>query len=274
MALAFLLTVLFALSQLISCQEYGAKNLVSNVYRSAHPVKTGYGAPNPPSFTFEGLFFLQNRFWKNFLSPANAKQADPLSYNQTSVSNQRPQAKAINSTLLASDVRGRIDITRSFQGRELNTEYIFGLFANLAASPNSISLLGVPVSYEITHFAANQNIASASTRLIFNTTSFNLPVPITIDTWITFNSANEISQYDAIFKWWPWAIEYILGKAAIKLQTKTLAETVEKLTVLLAESICSTAQGFCKDANAQYANVGECKEFLTQKIRFGQAHEA
>lgn len=83
MALAFLLTVLFALSPLISCQEYGAENLVSNVPRSAHPVKTGYGAPNSPSFTFEELFFLQNRFWKNFLSPANAKQVDPLSSLQT-----------------------------------------------------------------------------------------------------------------------------------------------------------------------------------------------
>lgn len=78
--------------------------------------------------------------------------------------NPRAQAKSINSTLLAEDVQGRIDITRTFDGRELNTEYLYGLFANLALSPNSITLLGIPKSYEIIHFTANQNIAAASTR--------------------------------------------------------------------------------------------------------------
>ena len=68
---------------------------------------------------------------------------------------------------MAENIQGRVDITRTFDGRELNTEYLFGLFANLAASTNdtsAFSLLGVPVGYEITHFAASQNIASASTR--------------------------------------------------------------------------------------------------------------
>lgn len=111
-------------------------------------------------------------------------------------------------------------------------------------------------------------------RVIFNTTGFFLPIPVTIDTWITFNSAKQISQYDAVFKWWPWVIEYVLGKAASKLGTKGLNETVEKLAEALAESICSTAQNYCKGANVQYASIGECKEFLTQKVRFGQAHEA
>ena len=66
---------------------------------------------------------------------------------------------SFKSSLLAEDVQGRVDITRTFDGRELNTEYLFGLFANLATSAG-FSLLGVP---ETTHFAASQNIASAST---------------------------------------------------------------------------------------------------------------
>ena len=96
---------------------------------------------------------------------------------------------SINSTLLAEDVQGRVDTTRNFDGREINTEYLFGLFANLATSsngpnafslfglfanlatsgndPNAFSLLGIPTSYEITHFAASENIASASTRYFF-----------------------------------------------------------------------------------------------------------
>ena len=62
----------------------------------------------------------------------------------------------------ASILRNR-RIARTFDGRELNTEYLFGLSANLATSP-AFSLLGIPISYEITHFAASQNIAAASTR--------------------------------------------------------------------------------------------------------------
>lgn len=167
MALTFLLTVLLVLAPPFSCQAHGVSSLMSNASSSANLTKTGYGAPRQPSFTFEELLHLQNTLWKNFIFPADEKQVSFLSSLQRirkTVSNRQIQAEAINSTLLAEDVLGRIDITRNFQGRELNTEYLFGLFAHLAASPNSISLLGVPLSYEITHFAANQNIASASTR--------------------------------------------------------------------------------------------------------------
>ena len=80
------------------------------------------------------------------------------------VDQPQSQARAINSSLLADDVQGRVDVTRTFNGRELNTEYLFGLFANIADNPGQITLLGVPLSYEILHFAANQNIVSASTR--------------------------------------------------------------------------------------------------------------
>ncbi|KAH7118378.1 hypothetical protein EDB81DRAFT_606846, partial [Dactylonectria macrodidyma] len=68
-------------------------------------------------------------FWDNFLYPANLEQA-----------------QVVNSTFFAENVQGRVDITGNFPGRELNTEYLFGLFTD----PNSVSLLNVPVSYEIT----------------------------------------------------------------------------------------------------------------------------
>ncbi len=100
-----------------------------------------------PCFTFDELYNLQKKFLDNFIFPAD-----------------QAQAKSINSSLLAEDVLGRIDITRTFKGRELNTEYLFGLFANLAATPGSLSLLGIPISYEILHFAANENVVSALTR--------------------------------------------------------------------------------------------------------------
>jgi len=123
------------------------------------------------NYTFNQLYQMEKKFLDAFIYPANQIQvrcvkcllmwtAQPWTRLTVCIW----QAKAINSSVFAEDVQGRVDITRTFDGRELNTEYIFGLFAKLAANPNSFTLLGYPTSYEITHFAASQNIASASTR--------------------------------------------------------------------------------------------------------------
>ena len=142
------------------------------------------GAGDHPNLTYNELYKLLTNFWDNFLYPADVTQE-----------------KTINSTILAENVQGRMDATRTFDGRELNTEYLFGLFANLAATPNSIGLLGVPISYEVSKFSGNQYI-SAATRVMFNITSLNLVVPIEIDTWTTWNTQGQMTQYDGIFKYW------------------------------------------------------------------------
>jgi hypothetical protein len=149
---------------------------------------------NQPHYTFNELYKLQIKFFDNFIYPADITQA-----------------KSINSTLLAKDVQRRINVTRTFDGRELNTEYLFRLFANVAADPNSISLLGVPISYEILHFAANEYITSAATRFIFNFTKLGLIIPIEIDSWNTWNKAGQVTQYDRSFKYWQWAVDYIIA---------------------------------------------------------------
>jgi hypothetical protein len=118
-------------------------------------------------------------------------------------------------SLLAEDLQGRIDITRTFDGRELNTEYLFGLLANLAAEPNSISLLGVPISYEILHFPAKEYITSAATRFMFNFTSLGLVVPIEIDSWNTWNEVGQITQYEVSFKYWQWTVAYIIASRCL-----------------------------------------------------------
>lgn len=55
---------------------------------------------------FQNLRVVDN-FSKNFLYPNSVKQA-----------------KSINSTLFSEDVRGTVDATTNFDGRELNTEYV------------------------------------------------------------------------------------------------------------------------------------------------------
>ena len=146
-----------------------------------------------PHFTFDELYKLQVKFYDAFLWPADVEEA-----------------KSINSSLLAENVKGRIDITRTFEGRELNTEYLFGLFAQSAEHPNDISLIGVPISYEIVHFAANQYITSAAVRLQFNFTSLGLMVPVEIDSWNTYNDKGEITQFDVTFRYWQWLVDYIV----------------------------------------------------------------
>lgn len=109
--------------------------------------KVAVNGSKQPIFSFDELYTFQKWFLDNFTYPADAVQA-----------------RSIRSTLLAENVQGRIDITRTFEGRELNTEYLFGLFANLVSTPGSVSLLGVPVSYKILHFAASGNVVSALTQ--------------------------------------------------------------------------------------------------------------
>ena len=108
---------------------------------------------------------------------------------------------------------------------------------------------------------------------MFNFPAINKTIPIDIDSWNTYNAQGQISQYDATFKWWQWAVDYIIQQAMPALNATTPTATVEKLTVGLADSICTTAQTYCTGANQQYANKGECLGYLTQKVRFGQAYE-
>ena len=115
----------------------------------SHPLESRQDTTlrTPKAWTYDELYALQTRFLDAFLYPGN-----------------KAQAAMVNSTIFAENVQGRVDITRTFVGRELNTEYIFGLFANLAADPSAFTLLGFPQKYDVVHFAASGNIASASTR--------------------------------------------------------------------------------------------------------------
>lgn len=158
------------------------------------PAPSTTALPGPGNFSFEELYELQKLFLNNFTYPYNAEQAE-----------------SINSTLFAENVQGRVDVTRTFDGRELNTEYMFGLFANLAANPNAISLLGVPLSYEIVQFAANQYITSATARILFNFTSINVLTNVEVGLWHAWNSEGQVMMYDATFKWFEWLLDFVVG---------------------------------------------------------------
>ena len=107
----------------------------------------------------------------------------------------------------------------------------------------------------------------------FNFTAINKLVPVEIDSWHTYNVQGQISQYDATFKWWQWTVDYVIGEAMPILNASTPTAAVEKLTAGLAQSICTTSQTYCTGSNQQYSSAGECFDYLTKTVRFGQAYE-
>lgn len=230
----------------------------ANPMDQSHPVLrpyTGYSSPNTrANFTLDELYRLQVRFWDNFV------------YNNTA------QAASINSSLLAPDILGRVDATRTFDGQELNTEYLFGLFANLANS-TSLTLLGVPVSYEIIHFAGTQDISAAATIVFFKSAIMGT-FPVEIDSWITWNEQGQIWQYDATYRWFANLLDATIEAVASKSGSNNYTAAVASLTDGLATAICTIAQRHCTTAETrQYADFGECYETLARAKRFGKAYE-
>jgi hypothetical protein len=209
--------------------------------------------PSGPNLGYSKLYKLQQHFFDRFIYPNNAEEV----------------AK-INSTVFAENVQGRVSDTRNFEGRELNTEYIFGLFV----PSDRVSIIGIPESYEIIQFVANQNIASATTRLQFRFPHFgNMTLPVTVDTWLTWNDKDEVTQYDVIFRWFANLLD-VLIKA---LDPSSPTAAIEKATGAIAKSVCDSHELYCTDpnkpGNRQYESREACMKFLTEDTRLGQSFE-
>ncbi|GFF54192.1 hypothetical protein IFM61606_07185 [Aspergillus udagawae] len=209
-------------------------------------------ADDNPRYSFNDLWSMEKSFWDSFLYPANLAQIN-----------------ATDDSVFAENVQGRVDITRTFDGRELNNEYIFGLFSE----PEHLSLVGVPIAYNITQFTANSNIASATTVVTFNATSFGIIIPVTIDTWIEWDAQKKIVQYDATFRWFGFLLDALLKAQAARMNTTDPAAVQAALTQQLASTICQTHEDYCKGADQQYESKDACIDYLTTKTRFGQAFE-
>ncbi|KAF2729311.1 hypothetical protein EJ04DRAFT_447514 [Polyplosphaeria fusca] len=215
---------------------------------SVNPRQAASGQ-STPNLGYDKLLELQKMFWNRFEYPNNIKEAE-----------------AINSTIFSDDVQGRVSDTRNFEGRELNTEYIFGLFTPTDAT----GIIGRPGDWEILQFVANQNIASASTRVQFTFPAFNnVSYPVVIDTWLTWNEQDQITQYDVTFRWFGYLLQTLVASV-----DKTNATHAAGLVVhQVATSICNSHARFCNGTNVQYSSSDECYDFLTTKIRVGQGFE-
>lgn len=234
----------------VSCLPLTCTDHPDYLIGQLHPHDT-----SPATFTPKQLWGLQKKVLDNYMYPANIKQAE-----------------SINSNLLAPNVRGRVDVTTNLAGQELNTEYLYGLFATLSENPGDVSLLGVPVSYEIIHFVARDNLAVCASIINFSFTSLGVVMPIELDTWTVFNAQGQIEQYDTTFRRFSELYDTLFKIVMKKLKTESPEEARGWLQTQLATSICNTHERSCQSYK-QYANHDECIDFLIDKIRFGQSYE-
>lgn len=155
--------------------------------------------------------------------------------------------------------------TRTFVGRELNTEYVFGLFM----PSESLSIIGNPYQYEITQFAAVRNIASATALVHFAFPAFcNVSLPVAINTWMTWNSARQMTQYDVVFKGFGNLFQTLLSSMGGRPE-----EASRRMVEKIATSICNSHSEYCHGPHIQYKTWNECYRFLTEEIRVGQSFE-
>ncbi|KAI4733353.1 hypothetical protein E4T50_16092 [Aureobasidium sp. EXF-12298] len=209
-----------------------------------------------PNFTSSHLYFLTDRFLKNHMYPLNIAQAS-----------------SINSSLLSSDILGRVDATRDYAGRELNTEYLFGLFANIALNPDAFTLLGYPVNYTFTKFLGTGNVVSFAAVVEYMLPVTKTVIPQELDFWVTFNDKGEISQYDGNFRYLQWQLTSTISTIAASLNLSSAADLTPILHSKLANSICETAAKFCNGTNLQYESQAACEDHLVNGTRFGEGWE-
>lgn len=190
--------------------------------------------------------------------------------------NNVPQAESINSTLFTDDVAGRIEITRDFIGRELNTEYLFGLFVQLAGDSNITNIFGYGIAYEMNEFIGRCNqytftaVINASFPLFKNEI-----IPFEVNIYVRLDEEKKISQYDLKFPKWQrfYGIVQTLGVKALTNETTLTSENLPYLQAALAKSICEIHELYCLPNYRQYSSFDECYNYLTKDVRFGESWE-
>nr|XP_019042637.1 hypothetical protein I302_09246 [Kwoniella bestiolae CBS 10118]OCF21567.1 hypothetical protein I302_09246 [Kwoniella bestiolae CBS 10118] len=172
-------------------------------------------------------------------------------------------AASVNSTLFAEDVKGTVDVSTDFDGRELATEYLFGLFVNLAKDPMEPSPIGNPLHAAI----AQGNTVFVGVKFQFFYGALNQSFPVEIDALFNINDEFQVQEYDLIFRRWAWATDLIVPQLiphmAKRVQNLTgFSNGTYILQQYLAQSTCNAALEHCTGVNQQYENFDQCMTFL------------
>ncbi|KAJ7652300.1 hypothetical protein B0H17DRAFT_1101521 [Mycena rosella] len=182
-------------------------------------------------------------------------------------------AQSINYTGFAEDIVGRLDITGTFVGQELNTEYIFGLFAGFATGANvSTPLVGIPLNGTLVDLVIQHNIVTASVIRDFNWTVATVPVRWELKFLI--DDEGRAAQYDiSLFRsslvfdaMWSKLAQHLITELGLPADT---CETVA-LQTRAARDICSQHDKYCLGPLQQYNSTEDCMEFVLNTIPMGE----
>ncbi|KAJ7867163.1 hypothetical protein B0H13DRAFT_1897685 [Mycena leptocephala] len=182
-------------------------------------------------------------------------------------------AKSINYTGFSEDIVGRVDITGTFVGQELNTEYIFGLFSGLATGTGtSTPLLGIPLNGTLVDLVIENNLMIATTLRDFNWTVEVVPTLWQLK--FLFNDEGLVTQYDAILyrasalfaNIWPKLVPRLIKELHLPPHT---SDTVA-IQTRAARDICSQHETYCLGPNQQYNSTTACLDFVLNKIPLGE----
>jgi hypothetical protein len=121
-----------------------------------------------------------------------------------------------------------------------------------------MSLIGTPLNRSIQSLSIEPPIVTASNVVNLYYETVDLVLPIQIDIWVRFDDDLKISSYDATFRLWPEAFEYLTPLIAPRIAEElgqTFTPQTNVMTLLAMRSvidICSVENQYCTGENQQY----------------------
>ncbi|KAJ7500100.1 hypothetical protein FB451DRAFT_1207483 [Mycena latifolia] len=184
-------------------------------------------------------------------------------------------ANTVNYSALDPNVVGRVDITNTFVGAELNTEYLFGMFSSFGNDLHT-SLIGVPLNQTISQLVVQGNTVFTSLIVTFNWTVEIIPVQFNVA--FMFNDDGKVIEYDAVLVRSNWILPLVLPKM-VPLLAEELGLPVSTDPTFLAmkraaTDICAGHEQFCTRDLAQYNSTDACLDFIMTQIPFGDIWQA
>ncbi|KAJ7756150.1 hypothetical protein B0H16DRAFT_1538779 [Mycena metata] len=182
-----------------------------------------------------------------------------------------------NYTGFAPDIVGRLDITDTYTGNELFTEYVFGLFTTMAnkAANNETILIGYPQNQTVVSLGIEPPMAFASALALFNWGPAIGLVPVQIDSVLRFDDNAQVQQWDGIMRRFAWTASTLEPAiaASVRAELKINGTDQEVLQQRAAIDICTAHTQYCTGANVQYASQDDCMDTMLNKKTFGQWYQ-
>ncbi|KAL9710660.1 hypothetical protein Ac2012v2_006198 [Leucoagaricus gongylophorus] len=173
-------------------------------------------------------------------------------------------ASGVDYSALDPNVVGRVDITNTFVGSELNTEESLG------------SPLCVPLNQTVTELVIQGNTLSTSLIVQFNWTVAIIPLQFNV--FFQFNDEGKVTQYDAQLVRSSWAFQTVLPLLVPRIASELGLPNSTDPTVIIAtkaaKDICTTHEEYCIGANLQYNSTQECIDFIMNRVPFGDIWQA